>query len=174
MKGNEEVINYLNEVLKAELTAIHQYFLHSKMCENWGFSRLGNIVFREALGEMEHAKQVMERILFLDGHPNMQDMAEVRVGRTVKEQLENDLALELEAIPRLNAAIAKCQNVGDNGSRELFQRILDDEEMHVDFLEAQLSIIEQVGIANYLSQQMRPESAGDAALSDTGGTAHGH
>lgn len=157
MRGNDEVIAYLNEVLKAELTAINQYFLHAEMMENWGYQKLANYTRKESIDEMRHAEAVMERILYLDGLPNMAELFKLRVGRTVKEQLENDLALELEALPRLNKAIAKATEVADNGSRELFEKILVDEEHHVDWLEAQLHMMSEVGEGNYLAQQIHKE-----------------
>lgn len=154
MKGNEKVIQYLNEVLKAELTAINQYFLHAEMMENWGYQRLASHTRKESIEEMQHAEKLMERILYLDGMPRMNELFQLRIGETVKLQLENDLKLELEAIPRLNAAIATAVEAGDNGSRELFESILTDEEHHVDFLEAQLHMIQEVGYDNYLAQQI--------------------
>jgi bacterioferritin len=157
MRGNEQVLKYLNEVLKAELTAINQYFLHAEMCENWGYDRLADYARKESIDEMRHAEVLMERILFLDGTPNMTELFPLRIGRTVPEQLSNDLALELDAIPRLNAAIKVAVEVGDNGSRELFEKILTDEEHHVDWLEAQLHIIEEIGAENYLAQQIHEE-----------------
>jgi bacterioferritin len=153
MKGNAKVIEFLNETLKAELTAINQYFLHAEMMNNWGYKRLYGITRKESIEEMKHAEILMERILFLDGVPNMSELFQLRIGGSVKAQLENDLALELEAIPRLNRAIAHCVSVGDNASRELFEKILVDEEEHVDFLEAQLFMIKEVGIENYLAAQ---------------------
>ncbi len=157
MKGNEQVLSFLQEVLKAELTAINQYFLHAEMMENWGYQRLGNITKKEAIEEMKHAEELIERILFLDGLPKLSELFPLRIGHSVKAQLENDLALELEALPRLNKAVAKSVEVGDNGSRELFEKILTDEEQHVDFLEAQLHMIQEMGYENYLTQQMRGE-----------------
>ena len=158
MLGNEEVVRLLNEVLKAELTAINQYFLHAKMCENWGYQRLAALNRRESIEEMRHAEILMQRILFLEGAPNMVDLFPIRVGPDVKTQLENDLALELDAVPRLNAAIKKATEVGDNGSRELFKQILLDEEHHIDYLEGQLHVIEEIGLDNYLAQQIHPEA----------------
>ena len=155
MKGNSKVIEFLNQTLKAELTAINQYFLHAEMMNNWGYQRLYAITRKESIGEMKHAEALMERILFLDGVPNMSELFPLRIGANVKAQLENDLALELEALPRLNKAIAHCVSVSDNGSRELFEKILVDEEEHVDFLEAQLFMIKEVGIENYLAAQMQ-------------------
>jgi bacterioferritin len=154
MRGNEQILKALNETLKAELTAINQYFLHAKMCENWGYLRLAEYNRKESIDEMKHADILMNRILFLEGTPNMTDMFPIRVGGDVKAQLENDLALELDAVPRLNAAIKLAAEVGDNGSRELFKEILVEEEHHVDYLEGQLHIIEEVGIENYLAQQI--------------------
>jgi len=154
MRGNERVIAYLNEVLKAELTAINQYFVHAKMCDNWGYQKLASYIKHESIDEMKHADKLIERILFLEGTPNMTDLFPLRVGPNVKAQLENDLALELEAIPRLNSAIQHAVQVGDNASRELFEDILIDEEHHVDWLEAQLLIIQQIGLDNYLAQQI--------------------
>src|SRR3954451_6134464 len=131
MKGNEQVIALLNEVLKAELTAINQYFLHAEMCENWGYQKMAAFVRKESIEEMRHAESLMERILYLDGTPTMNELFPLRIGPTVREQLQNDLQVELEAIPRLNRGIALCQEVGDNGSRELLTKILTDEEHHV-------------------------------------------
>lgn len=158
MKGNERVIAYLQEVLKAELTAINQYFLHAEMLNNWGYKRLYAYTRKESIEEMKHAEEVMERILFLDGTPNMSELFPLRIGRNVKEQFENDLKLELEAIPRLNDAIRVATEVGDNGSRELFEEILVDEEEHVDWLEAQLFMIQEVGYPNYLAEQIHKDS----------------
>jgi len=156
MRGNDEILRLLNEVLKAELTAINQYFLHSKMCENWGYQRLAALDRRESIEEMNHADILMQRILFLEGIPNMTELFPIRVGPDVKSQLENDLALELDAVPRLNAAIKTATELGDNASRELFQKILLDEEHHIDYLEGQLHIVEEIGIENYLAQQIHP------------------
>jgi len=160
MRGHEEILKLLNEVLKAELTAINQYFLHSKMCENWGYQRLAALDRQESIEEMRHADILMQRILFLEGMPNMTELFPIKVGPDVKAQLENDLALELDAVPRLNAAIQKATELGDNGSRELFKQILLDEEHHIDYLEGQLHIVDEIGIENYLSQQMHSESKG--------------
>ncbi|MFN3324928.1 MAG: bacterioferritin [Bryobacteraceae bacterium] len=154
MRGNEKVLAHLQEVLKAELTAINQYFLHAEMCENWGYMALAKAGRKESIDEMKHAEALIERILFLDGLPNLSELFPIRVGANVKAQLEADLALELEALPRLNNAIKTATEVGDNGSRELFERILKDEEHHVDFLEAQLHLIQEIGYENYLAQQL--------------------
>jgi len=155
MKGNAKVIEALNDVLTAELTGINQYFIHAKMCENWGYKRLAEINRKEAISEMKHADEVIERILFLDGVPNMQRLSKVRVGETVPEQLKLDHGLELEAVSRLNKGIALAVDVGDNGTRELLEDILVSEEEHVDWLEAQIELIKQVGEQNYLAQQIR-------------------
>ncbi len=154
MKGSEKVIACLNEVLKAELTAINQYFLHAEMMENWGYHRLAELTKKESIDEMKHAEALLERILFLEGVPKMDELFPLRIGQSVKQQLDNDLALELEAIPRLNRSISTATAEGDNGSRELFESILKDEEEHVDFLEAQLHMIREIGIENYLAQQI--------------------
>jgi bacterioferritin len=154
VKGNDKVIAYLNEVLKAELTAINQYFLHAEMCSNWGYKRLYALTRKESIGEMKHAEALIERILLLDGTPNMSELFPLKVGMNVTAQMENDLALELEAVARLNTAINVATQAGDNGSRELFEKILLDEEEHVDFLEAQLHMIKEMGIENYLSAQI--------------------
>lgn len=148
------VIDALNEVLKAELTAINQYFLHAEMCENWGYQRLATYIRKESIDEMKHAEKLIERILFLEGAPNVTDYFKINVGKSVQQQLENDLQLEYEAIPRLNRCIAVCIEAGDNATRELFEHILLEEEQHVDWLEAQLGMIGEMGIANYLTQQM--------------------
>jgi bacterioferritin len=157
MRGNDKVIGYLNQCLKAELTAINQYFLHAEMCENWGYDRMAKHTKKESIEEMGHAEILIERILFLEGTPNMSDMFPIKVGANVKAQLKSDLALELDAIPRLNEAIKTASEVGDNGSRELFRKILADEEEHVDWLEAQLHAIDEIGLENYLAQQMHEE-----------------
>jgi len=155
MKGNEEVLILLNQLLTNELTAINQYFIHAKMCENWGYERLAHKNREESIGEMKHADVLIERILFLEGVPNMQRMEKVRVGETVAEQLKLDLQAELVAIPRLNGAIALAVDVGDNTTRDLLEDMLESEEEHVDWLESQLELIAQVGEQNYLAQQIR-------------------
>jgi bacterioferritin len=154
MRGNETVLAFLNEALKAELTAINQYFLHSEMCENWGYKRLAAYGKKESIDEMKHAEALIERLLFLEGTPVMHELFPLHIGANVKAQLENDLALELDAVPRLNRAIKAATEAGDNGSRDLFEKILTDEEGHVDFLEAQLHVIAEVGLQNYLAEQM--------------------
>jgi len=154
MRGHEKILKYLNEVLKTELTAINQYFLHAKMCESWGYERLAEYNRKESISEMVHAEKLMDRILFLEGTPNMTDIGPIKVGANVKAQLESDLAVELDAVPRLNAAIKTATELGDNASRELFEEILIDEEEHVDHLEGQLHIINEIGLENYLAQQI--------------------
>jgi bacterioferritin len=158
MKGNDNVIALLNEVLKAELTAINQYFLHAEMCENWGYGKLAKLGRKESIEEMHHAEWLMERILYLDGTPTMSELFPLRIGQNVKEQIQNDLQLEYEAVARLNRGVKLCVEVNDNGSRELLVKILTDEEHHVDFLEAQLHAISEVGYDNYLAQQLESES----------------
>ena len=155
MKGNAKLIETLNEILTGELTAINQYFIHAKMCSNWGYKRLAHKNREESIEEMKHADELIERILFLEGVPNMQRLEKVRVGETVLEQLKLDLKLEEVAIPRLNKAIAQAVDVADNTTRELLEKMLVSEEDHVDWLEAQLTLIKQVGEQNYLSQQIK-------------------
>jgi bacterioferritin len=154
MRGHDKILKFLNEVLKAELTAINQYFLHAKMCENWGYLRLAEYNRKESISEMEHAEKLMQRILFLEGTPNMTEIGPIKVGANVKAQLESDLAIELDALPRLNAAIKTATELGDNASRDLFEQILIDEEEHVDYLEGQLHIITEIGLDKYLAQQI--------------------
>jgi bacterioferritin len=157
MKGDPKVIGFLNQALKAELTAINQYFLHAEMCENWGYQRLAKLIKKESIEEMTHAEKLMERILYLDGTPNMTDYFKINIGATVEAQIKNDLDLEYDAVKRLNEGIKLCVAAGDNGSRDLTQKILDDEEHHVDWLEGQLHAIGEMGIANYLAQQLKEE-----------------
>jgi bacterioferritin len=157
MKGDKKLIEALNDVLTGELTGVNQYFVHSKMCSNWGYDRLAEVNRKESIEEMKHADELIERILFLEGVPNMQRLNKVRVGETVAEQLKLDLALELEAVKLLNKTIELATAVHDHGSRELLEDILVSEEEHVDWLEAQHELIKQVGIENYLSQQIREE-----------------
>lgn len=154
MKGNDEVIRVLNEVLTSELTAINQYFIHSKMCEDWGFEKLAAKKRAESIEEMKHADIVIARILFLDGVPNMQRYFPVKVGEDAVEQHRLDLEVEYDAVKRLNAGIALCREKGDNGTRELLETILKDEEEGIDWLEAQLHLVETVGRERYLSEQM--------------------
>ena len=154
MRGDPKVIEILNDVLTAELTAINQYFIHAKMCESWGYARLADYVRHESIDEMKHADQIIDRILFLEGVPNMQRLNPVKVGETVPEQLAVDLQLEYTAIKRLNDGVAACVAAGDNASRHLLEAILVSEEEHADWLEAQIGLIEQVGEQNYLAQQL--------------------
>jgi bacterioferritin len=153
MKGNPKVIVELNKALREELTAINQYFLHAEMCENWGYHRLSDFIKKQSIGEMKHAEVLMERILFLDGTPSMMPL-ELKVGGTVKAMLESDLALEIGAVEQYNEAVAIATKEGDNGSRELFEVLLKDEEEHVDFLEAQMHQIKELGYERYLAQQV--------------------
>ena len=157
MKGNAKLIEALNEVLTGELTSVNQYFVHAKMCENWGYHRLAHAVRAESIEEMKHADELIERILYLDGVPNVQRLGKVRVGETVPEQLKLDYKLEQEAIPRLNQGIALAVEVADNGTRELLEDILTSEENHIEWLEAQLTLLAQVGEQNYLAQQIRKD-----------------
>jgi bacterioferritin len=155
MRGDPQVIEALNEILTAELTAINQYMVHSRMCENWGYLKQAQAKRKLALDEMHDAQDLIDRILYLDGVPNLQRLFPVRVGEDVPEQHKLDLAVEAEAIARLNKAIALCVEKGDNGSRELAERILKGEETHYDMLEAELHQIEELGKAPYLAQQIR-------------------
>src|SRR5258706_6106247 len=155
MKGNEEVLTLLNHLLTNELTAINQYFIHAKMCENWGFDRLAAKVREESIDEMRHADQVISRILFLEGVPNLQRYHKLHVGETVREQLESDLQLEYAAIAFLNQGIDASRKANDNASEDLMTKILVAEEEHTDWIETQLELVRQVGEQNYLAQQMR-------------------
>jgi len=154
VKGNEEVLQLLNQLLTNELTAINQYFIHAKMCENWGYERLAAKVREESIDEMRHADQVISRILFLDGVPNLQRYHKLHVGETVKEQLESDLQVEYSAIAFLNQGIEACRKAGDNATEDLMTKILVGEEQHTDWLETQLELIRQIGEQNYLAQQL--------------------
>jgi len=154
-KGREEVIAMLNEVLTTELTAINQYFLHARMLGNWGLKRLEHKVYHESIDEMKHADTLIERILYLDGHPNVQKLNRVRIGENVEEMFKLDLALEVEAIPRLNNFIDRMREIGDNGTRIILQDILTSEEEHLDWLETQLDLIKRLGLQNYLAEQMK-------------------
>jgi bacterioferritin len=157
VKGDPKVIAVLNQVLKAELTAINQYFLHAEMCENWGYERLAKHTRKESIEEMHHAEKLMEHILYLDGTPNITDYFKINIGANVKAQLQNDVQLEYDAVKRLNDGIETCVKAGDNGSREILEGILQDEEEHVDWLEGQLHSISEMGIENYLAQQLYEE-----------------
>jgi len=157
MKGDAKVLEYLQEVLTAELTAINQYFLHAEMLENWGYERLAKITKKESIEEMRHAEALLHRMLYLDGSPNMARLFDLHIGQNVKQMFQNDLELEYQAVPRLNKAINAAVEAGDNGSRDLFESILKDEEHHIDFLEAQLHMIQEMGYENYLAQQIKEE-----------------
>lgn len=154
MQGDAEIIELLNEVLTAELTAVNQYFIHAKMQQNWGYQRIAAHTREESIDEMRHAERIIERILYLDGVPNLQRLGSVRVGETVPEQIRLDLDVEYAAVERLNRCVTTAVAKGDNGSRELFEVILVDEEEHVDWLETQLAAIDAIGEANYLAQQL--------------------
>jgi bacterioferritin len=154
MKGDARILDLLNEILTGELTAINQYFLHAKMCKNWGYEALGERIRKESIDEMKHADMLVERVLFLDGLPNLQRLGKLVIGQSVPEILKNDLGLEMTAIPMLNKGIQLCRDLGDNGSEDLLTRILVSEEAHVDWLEAQLELLKQMGDGNYLAQQI--------------------
>jgi bacterioferritin len=151
------VIEILNDVLTAELTAVNQYFVHAEMCQNWGYERLYHRIREEAMDEMRHAESLIERILFLGAVPNVQRLGKITIGETVPEQLSLDLTVERDAVGRLNSGLEVCRESGDNGSRLLLEKILHDEEEHVDWIESQLELIEQVGEGNYLAQQIRKQ-----------------
>ena len=154
MKGKPEVIEVLAKMLKEELGAISEYFIHAEMCESWGYKKLSDHTKKESINEMKHAEKLIERILFLEGTPNLNDMPKLNVGKDVKAQFQNDLALEKNAVAEYNAGVAACRKAGDNASAELLKAILADEEEHVDYLEEQLSLIDSIGIQNYLAQQV--------------------
>lgn len=157
MKGDPKIIEVLNDVLTAELTAINQYFVHGEMCENWGLDRLHHIIRKHSIGEMKHAEEVIERVLFLDGIPNVQRLGKINIGESVPEMMKIDLALEMDAVDRLNKGIELCREKGDNNSRHLLEEILEDEEEHIDWIESQIALLEQVGVQNYLAAQIREE-----------------
>ena len=164
MKGDKQVIVFLNKALKNELTAINQYFLHARMYENWGFTRLGKITYDESIGEMKHADKLIKRILFLDGLPNLQDLNKLRVGETVPEGMEADLALELGGRTTLVEGVRQCEQAEDYVSREILKEILKDTEEHIDFLETQIGLIRAVGEQNYLQTAIGElENNGDGA-----------
>jgi bacterioferritin len=154
MKGNDEIIEVLQDVLCAELTAVNQYFIHARMNENWGYKKLAAYIRKESIEEMRHAQDLIDRILYFDGAPNMQKYMKINVGRSVPEQFQNDLEVEYQAVPRLNKGIELARAQGDNGTRSLLETILKDEEAHVDWLEAQLGMIKEMGAPHYLAQQM--------------------
>ncbi len=154
MRGDPEIIEALNDILTSELTAINQYFIHHKMCENWGYQRLSKQKYEESIGEMKHADRVIERILYLEGVPNMQRLFPVRVGEDPVEQHRLDLEVEIEAVKRLNAAIKLCCEKGDGGTRELVEHILVEEEEGLDWLESQLHLVEEVGKERYLAEMI--------------------
>jgi bacterioferritin len=161
MQGKPEVIEALNQALTIELTAINQYFCQAKMCQNWGFHRLGAKHYEESIGEMKHAEKLIDRILFLEGVPEIARYDVIRVGTDVPEQFQNDLKLELRGVALYNQAISLCQRLEDNGTREILDTILTESEEHVDWLEKQLHLIQQVGLQNYLTEQMAGEEEGD-------------
>lgn len=154
MKGDKQMIQHLNQVLRNELTAINQYFLHARICDDWGLGSLGKKIYEESLEEMRHADALIKRILFLEGLPNLQDLGRLRIGEEVKEVLQSDLDAELAAHPECAAAIGYAESIGDYVSRQLLRQILDDEEAHIDWLETQLTLIERLGIENYLQSQV--------------------
>jgi bacterioferritin len=158
MKGNPEVIKVLNEVLRKELTGINQYFIHAKMCKNWGYAVLGEHAWNESIDEMKHADQIVERILFLEGTPNVQAYDKIQVGSNVKQQLENDLGLEQAALTVLRPGIKTCLDAHDDATRELLEHIVVDEEHHIDWIETQFHQIKEVGYENYLAQQIFKKS----------------
>ncbi len=155
MKGKPEVIELLSEMLKEELGAISQYFLHAEMLENWGYKRLSDLTKKHSIGEMKHAEAIMERILFLEGLPNMNEIGKIKIGRDVPQQIKNDLELEKNAVGSYNKAVETCRKLGDNATADFLKEILKDEEEHVDFLETQLSLIEQLTLPIYLTEQMK-------------------
>jgi len=155
VKGDTQVIALLNDVLSAELTAVNQYWLHARLCENWGYERLWKKIREESLEEMKHADELIERILYLDGMPNLQRLGKITVGESVPEQFKLDLQVEYEAVKRLNEGIEACRAKGDNGTRALLEKMLGDEEDHVDWLEEQQRLIETLGEAAYLAEQIK-------------------
>ena len=154
MKGDKQVIQYLNKAIRNELTAINQYFLHARMYENWGLTKLNEHEYEESIDEMKHADALIKRVLFLEGLPNLQDMGKLKIGENTEEMLRCDLELEQEAVPLLREAIQHCEKVKDYVSRELFEDILASEEEHIDWLETQLELIGRIGMKNYLQSKM--------------------
>ncbi|HZT04984.1 MAG TPA: bacterioferritin [Steroidobacteraceae bacterium] len=161
MKGNPKIVQFLNAVLKNELTAINQYFLHSRMFRNWGLERLGKTEYEESIDEMKHADRLMTRVLFLEGLPNLQDLGKLLIGENVKECLQCDLKLEMASREVLKSAIAECESTADYISREIFESILESEEEHIDFLETQLDLINRIGIQNYCQSQIGQSQIGE-------------
>ena len=155
MKGDKQVLELLNEVLTAELTAVNQYFLHARLCHHWGYERLYEKVRKESIGEMKHADELIERILFLEGMPNLQRLGKINVGQTVPEQFQLDLQVEYDAVKRFNSGIEAARTVGDNGTRDLLERMLREEEQHADWLETQQEAIKQIGVERYLAEQLK-------------------
>jgi bacterioferritin len=155
MKGNKEIVTLLNDVLTAELTAVNQYFLHARLCHHWGYDKLYDRVRKESIEEMKHADELIDRILYLEGLPNVQRYGKVNVGQTVPEQFKLDLEVEYEAVKRFNDGIEACRASGDNGTREMLERMLREEEAHVDWLETQQETIKQIGVERYLSEQLK-------------------
>lgn len=155
MKGNSEIIEILGEILSAELTAVNQYFIHAKMNQNWGYLKLASYMKKESIDEMKHADSLIERILYLDGVPDLQRYMKIKVGENIEQILKNDLEVEYAAVERLNRGIEICTRNKDNGSRDLLEKILISEEDHIDWIEAQMNIIKDIGVANYLAQQLQ-------------------
>ena len=158
MKGDAKVIQALNEILTGELTAINQYFLHARLCAHWGYERIGKTIYAESIDEMKHAQKLIDRILFLEGLPNLQKLGTLSIGQTVPEALRADLGLEEQAIPLLKKAIELCYSAHDHGTRELLEEILVDEERHTDWIETQLELIKDLGKETYLAQQLHEKS----------------